>query len=90
MTNKIRRVREKSSGRIGTVTKTMGNCLWAKMDDDGTERSGAKQYWKTVIEDDKATPRYDRHDHLWVCDQCKEGSVNLSDFTHAATCPTKK
>lgn len=38
----------KQSGRIGTVTKRIGNCLWVRMDDDGTEWSGGMSYWKVL------------------------------------------
>ena len=44
--NKGRRVLHRPSGRPGVVVKSMGNCLWVKMDDDGTEWSGARQYWR--------------------------------------------
>jgi hypothetical protein len=44
---KGKRVKSKRTGQLGTVTKVIGNCLWATMD-DGTEWSGAKQYWTVV------------------------------------------
>ncbi len=47
---KGKRVRDKQSGRIGTVTKVIGNCLWVRMDDDGTEWSGGKSYWAVIAE----------------------------------------
>ncbi len=31
-----------------TVTKAIGNCLWVRMDDDGTEWGGGKPYWKVL------------------------------------------
>jgi hypothetical protein len=45
---KGKRVCSKQTGRIGTVTKRIGNCLWVRMDDDGTEWSGGKSYWKIL------------------------------------------
>jgi hypothetical protein len=45
---KGKRVCSKQTGRIGTVTKRIGNCLWVRMDDDGTEWSGGKSYWKVL------------------------------------------
>ena len=44
---KQRVVRSKRTGQTGVVIKSMGNSLWVKMD-DGTEWSGAKQYWTPV------------------------------------------
>jgi hypothetical protein len=42
---KEKRVVSTKTGQAGVVIKTLNNCLWVKMD-DGTEWSGAKQYWK--------------------------------------------
>jgi hypothetical protein len=44
---KGKRVRSRPSGRTGTVTKAIGNCLWVRMDDDGTEWSGGNHSLKT-------------------------------------------
>jgi len=52
---KGKRVRAKQSGRTGTVTKAIGNCLWVRMDDDGTEWSGGKPYWKLLPADQQNT-----------------------------------
>jgi hypothetical protein len=44
---KGKRVKSTKTGECGTVVKVIGNCLWVAMD-DGTEWSGARQYWKVV------------------------------------------
>lgn len=49
--NKGKRVVSRKTGRTGVVTKVIGNCLWVRMDDDGTEWSGGKPYWKEVKTD---------------------------------------
>lgn len=45
---KGKRARSRPSRRTGTVTKAIRNCLWVRMDDDGTEWSGGKPYWKVL------------------------------------------
>jgi len=49
-----KRVSSKQTGRTGTVAK-IGNCLWVRMDDDGTEWSGGTSYWKVLPTTNKAT-----------------------------------
>ncbi len=53
---KGKRVSSKQTGRTGTVTKRIGNCLWVRMDDDGTEWSGGISYWKILRPTSKAPP----------------------------------
>lgn len=46
---KDKRVKVKQTGELGTVTKTIGNCLWVRMD-KGHELSGAKRYFAVIKE----------------------------------------
>lgn len=46
---KGKRVRCKTTGETGTVTKVINRCLWVRMD-AGHELSGAKQYFEVIKE----------------------------------------
>lgn len=46
---RVRRVKIKQTGEVGTVTKVIGNCLFVAMD-GGWNSSGAKQFYVPIKE----------------------------------------
>ncbi len=46
---KGKKVMLRKTGEVGTVTQVINRCLFVAME-NGTNMSGAKQYWKVVKE----------------------------------------